>query len=112
MSRGFHEGLEEEMLLWFETEPAEVLLPVCPRTSCRMFNLFLSLISLCCMSLCMLNWEGVCLFLYGTMTGLKNTEGSGRPGSNRKDHDSTIAKFTVSSVFQKLSTLQVSFKHR
>lgn len=60
----------------------------------------------------MLNWEGVYIFLYGIMTGLKSTEGSERPGANGKDHDSTIAKFTVTSVFQKLSTLQVSFNHK
>lgn len=59
----------------------------------------------------MFNWEVFYLFLYGTMRGLKTTEHSKRLGSNRKDHDSKIAKRTVTSVFQEISTLQVSFKH-
>lgn len=57
---------------------------------------------------CTFYLEGVYLFLHG----LKTTECSESLGSNRKDHDSTVAKFPVSSVLQELSTLQVSFKHK
>lgn len=69
ISRGLHDGLEEEMMLCIETQQTWVQFRSCPKASCRIFNIFSLWFYL--VRMCVFNWEMFFIFLYDTMRGLK-----------------------------------------